>query len=122
MKQEVINCNNCICLKVCVEFIATQMDIAAGKSKYNRNSIWNLGKDIKCKHFYKQRKKMKKKEIKFCRMIGENCKFNKEKIKSFRKIHVCSLSSRICGLKHECDCFDDKGKLRFERKENINEN
>ena len=69
---------------------------------------------------------MKKKEVKHTvvKMIGKNCKWNKERLRSYlkdskimkRKIHYCYFTLKICGLKHDCDCFDNNRKLSFKRK------
>ena len=50
------------------------------------------------------------------KVIGKNCKWNEELIIKKRKHHQCSLNLTKCGLNHTCDCFNNNGKLCFERK------
>ena len=57
-------------------------------------------------------------------MIGKNCKWNEtiryRTIKAGKRYpvikgsHHCIITKKTCGLKHICDCFDNKGKLCFE--------
>lgn len=65
---------------------------------------------------------MKKEEnkIKYRKMIGKNCTYNKEILIDSYKIkkrHTCIIKHSQCGSKHECDCFDSKGRLQFQAKE-----
>ena len=50
-KEEIKNCDNCIHKDVCVELLSTLLDIAAGKSIYNRVTAHTLGKNINCQYF-----------------------------------------------------------------------
>jgi len=50
-KEETKNCDNCIHKDVCVELLSTLLDIAAGKSIYNRVTAHTLGKNINCQYF-----------------------------------------------------------------------
>jgi hypothetical protein len=54
------------------------------------------------------------------KVIGKNCRFNKEAAKFCnkarkRKLFYCKFTNKRCGQNTTCNCFDDKGKLRFER-------
>jgi len=69
-----------------------------------------------------------KEKNKSVKVIGKNCKYNEDinhivnlldyhSIEN-KKIHRCSIKLKRCGLNHTCDCFNGKGKLYFERKDN----
>lgn len=55
------------------------------------------------------------------KVIGKNCKHNYITLKDYLvkniKIHYCIISHKRCGLNSTCNCFDNQGKLCFERKD-----
>jgi hypothetical protein len=70
--------------------------------------------------------KKKIKKINYVKMIGKNCKWNKKRClhcnsneitsKPTRNYYYCSLIKKRCGWNTECNAFDEKGKLLFERR------